>query len=61
MSTELEDELRHIRDLVFVRHLLCERGATEAELRDCDATIEQAHALLAEAAKRASVPYAAAA
>ena len=31
---ELEDELRHIRDLVLVRDLLRRRGADAAELRE---------------------------
>jgi hypothetical protein len=58
---ELEEELRHVRDLVFVRDLLGARGATTAELRECDATINRARALLAEATRRASAPYAEAA
>jgi hypothetical protein len=58
---ELEDELHHIRDLVFVRDLLRERGATSNELRQYDAVIDQAHARLARSAKRAANPYAAAA
>lgn len=58
---ELEGELRHIRDLVFVRDLLRDRGASVAELEECDAAIEDAHARLAETARIASAPYAAAA
>ena len=57
----LEEELRHIRDLVFVRDLLRERGAGDDELRECDAVIEAAQARLAEVARRASARYAAAA
>ena len=53
---ELEDELRHIRDLVLVRDLLRRRGADAAELRECDATIAEARARLAESAKRAYAP-----
>jgi len=56
---ELQDELRHIRDLVFVRDLLRERGAASTELRDYDAVIDEARAQLAESAKRASACYAA--
>ncbi len=58
---ELQDELRHVRDLVFVRDLLAGAGATPAELRACDATIEEARTRLAESARRASARYAAAA
>ena len=58
---ELQAELGHIRDLVFVRDLLTERGATAAERRKYDAVIDQARRQLAESAKRASAAYAAAA
>ena len=58
---QLQEELRHIRDLVFVRDLLSERGATAADLHVYDAVIERAHVVLAESAKRASARYAAAA
>jgi hypothetical protein len=34
---ELQAELRHIRDLVLVRNMLRERGATSTELREYDA------------------------
>lgn len=61
LQGELAGELRHVRDLVFVRDLLRECGADDAELRDCAATIAEAHARLAESAKRASTRYAAAA
>jgi hypothetical protein len=58
---ELQAELRHIRDLVFVRDLLGERGAAPTELRKYDAVIDEARKQLAESAKRASAVYAAAA
>jgi hypothetical protein len=58
---ELEDELCHIRDLVFVRDLLGARGATPAELREYDAVIDESRGQLAESAKRTSARYAAAA
>jgi hypothetical protein len=58
---ELRDELRHIRDLVFLRDLLRERGAAPAELREYEAAIGAARAQLATAAKRESRRYAAAA
>jgi CHAD domain-containing protein len=55
---ELQDGLGHIRDLVFIRDLLRQRGETSAELREYDAVINEARAQLAESAKRASVRYA---
>jgi hypothetical protein len=58
---ELQEELRHVRDLVFIRDLLKERGETSTELRAYDAVIDEARAQLAESAKRASSRYAAAA
>ena len=58
---EVQDELRHIRDLIFIRDLLGERGEPSTELRKCDAVINEARAQLAESAKRDSVRYAAAA
>jgi CHAD domain-containing protein len=54
LQDELQDELRHIRDLVFIRDLLRERAETSTELRE-------GWAQLAELAKRASVRYASAA
>ena len=58
---ELEDEVRHIRDLVFLRDLLGRRGASPAELRDFAVVIDEARTRLAETAKLASSRYAAAA
>jgi hypothetical protein len=58
---ELQVELRHIRDLIFVRDLLRERGAASTELLKYDAVIDEARGQLAESAKRASAVYAAAA
>ena len=60
-QSELQAELRHIRDLVFVRDLIRDRGAAPTELRKYDAVIDQARTQLAESAKRASAVYAAAA
>ena len=57
----VDDDIRHIRDLVFVRDLLAKRGATYAELRDCDAVIDGVRRQLAKSAKRASARYATAA
>jgi hypothetical protein len=58
-QVELQDELRHIRDLVFVRDLLRERGGTPTELRECDAVIGEARTRLAESAKRTSTHWSA--
>lgn len=57
----VDDEIRHIRDLVFVRNLLAKRGATYAELKDCDTVIDGVRRQLAASAKRASARYATAA
>ena len=46
LHDELQDELRHIRDLVFVRDLLRERGETSTELSEYDAVINKARAQL---------------
>jgi CHAD domain-containing protein len=61
LQHQLQDELRHIRDLVFIRDLLRERGETSTELREHDAVINEARAQLAESTKRASARYATAA
>jgi len=50
----VDDDIRHIRDLVFVRNLLAERGATYDELRDYDAVIDGVRRQLAHSAKRAA-------
>ena len=61
LRDELQDELRHIRDLVFIRDLLRERGETSSELTAYDEVINAARARLAESAKRDSALYATAA
>jgi hypothetical protein len=58
---ELQVELRHVQDLIFIRDLLRERGAASSELREYASVIEAARMQLAESAKRASAVYAAAA
>jgi hypothetical protein len=60
-QSELQVELRHVRDLVFIRDLLRERGAASTELREYDSVIDEARGQLAVSAKRASAVYAAAA
>ncbi len=58
-QAEVDDEIRHIRDLVFVRNLLAARGAGGEELRECDAVIDGLRRQLADSAKRASAQLAA--
>jgi hypothetical protein len=53
-QAEVDGEIRHIRDLVFIRTLLATRGAIAAELREYDAAIDAARNQLAETAKRAA-------
>ena len=50
---DVDEEIRHIRGLVLIRHLLAERGAPSHELRECDAVIEARRARLADLAVRA--------
>ncbi len=60
-QAELHGEVCHVRDLVFVRDLLRERGASANELRAYESVIDAARAQLADSAKRASARFAAAA
>ena len=60
-ATELEDEVRHVRNLVTLRDLLARRGATPAELQECAAAIGEARTRLAETARLVSTRYAEAA
>lgn len=50
-TTMIERELVHIRGLVVIREALRARGATELELRRCDATIRRARRRLADSVK----------
>jgi len=59
-ETELERELRHLHDLVFVRDLLRAHGASADELGVCDAAIREERSHLAGLAKRSAGRYAAA-
>jgi len=59
-QVEVDAEIRHVRDLVFLRALLAGRGATEDELRQYDAAIAERRSQLARSVKRAA-RYAAAA
>ena len=35
----VDEEIRHIRGLVLIRSLLADRGASAAELQECDVVI----------------------
>jgi hypothetical protein len=50
MNTTQQAELQHIRGLEIIREALRIRGASELELRRCDATIAAARARLRPAA-----------
>jgi hypothetical protein len=54
-TTDLQDELRHVRDLVRLRDLLRAHGATAPELRRYDVTIRVARGRLARSAKEDSL------
>lgn len=43
----VDEEIGHIRGLVLIRRMLAERGATAAELRECDAVIADCRSTLA--------------
>ncbi|MGH2972642.1 MAG: hypothetical protein ACRDNM_04210 [Gaiellaceae bacterium] len=51
---QMDEEIGHIRGLVLIRKMLAERGAPEAELRECDAVIMRCRSDLAELAVRAA-------
>jgi hypothetical protein len=59
--SDFQDELQHIRDLVFVRDLLRARGAVSSELRECDLVINEARGRLTHSVKRDTARYATAA
>ena len=59
MPADLDAEVRHVRDLVFVRTLLAERGAAAEELAACDIEIEHQRRRLAACARRSAARYAA--
>lgn len=50
----LQDDRGHVRDLIFLRRLLAERGSTVAELRAYDAVIRRAQSRLHRAPARAA-------
>lgn len=47
----IEQEVRHIHDLLFLRHLLADRGVAPHELRRYDAAIAKAQNRLASIAR----------
>lgn len=51
---EVDAEIRHIRDLVRLRGLLAEHGATADELRQYEAVISESRVELVRCAKRAA-------
>jgi hypothetical protein len=50
----VDAQILHVRGLVLIRLLLADRGATPAELADCDAVIATGRFELAELAARAN-------
>jgi hypothetical protein len=55
----VEQEVRHIHDLIFLRDLLADRGVAAEELRRYDAAIATARDRLAAAARADAVELAA--
>ena len=53
-QAEIDERLRRVRDLIFLRELLAERGATEVDLVSYDAVIADARNELAESARAAA-------
>jgi|GraSoiStandDraft_4_1057263.scaffolds.fasta_scaffold33327_5 hypothetical protein len=53
-QAEIDERLRRVRDLIFLRELLAERGATEVDLVRYDAVIADARNELAESARAAA-------
>jgi hypothetical protein len=49
---EVDAQIRHVRGLVLIRTLLAERGASRAELAECDDVIDSCRRELAELALR---------
>lgn len=49
----VDAEIGHIQGLVLIRRMLAERGATPAELHQCDVVIAESRRRLADLALRA--------
>ena len=58
-ASAVEQEIRHIRDLLFLRDLLADRGVGVDELQRYDKAIAAARAHLAEVARATAVALAA--
>ena len=58
-ASAVDQEIRHIHDLLFLRDLLADRGVASEELRRYDAAIVVARERLAEVARAAAVGLAA--
>jgi len=50
---EVQAQILHIRGLLLIRSLLADRGATQAELAECDTVIATGRFELADLAARA--------
>ncbi len=57
----VDRQIRHVRDLIFVRDLLARRGADAAELAECDSVIDEQRDELARIARAAAAELAVAA
>jgi hypothetical protein len=58
-ATSVEQEIRHIHDLLFLRDLLADRGVASEELQRYAAAIAAARERLAQVARAASTGLAA--
>jgi hypothetical protein len=58
-ASAVEQEIRHIHDLLFLRHLLADRGVAAEELQRYDAAITAAQERLAAIARHGAVEAAA--
>jgi hypothetical protein len=58
-ASAVEQEIRHLHDLLFLRDLLADRGVTPEELQRYDTAIAAARRRLAEVVRAASAGLAA--
>lgn len=58
-ASAVDQEIRHIHDLLFLRDLLADRGVSPEELRRYDTAIAAAREHLAQVARAAAVAVAA--
>ena len=52
---EVDAEIGHVRGLVLIRRLLAERGATAAELLECDVVIAKSRRRVADAVRASTL------